>query len=172
MNWYTLDAQFLSYLRGFECRIPEIDYGQNALKPFFGALFEINDLVYLTQVSHPKKRHISMKVNKDFYKLYDKNNCLIGVVNLNYMFPIPKKYLIEVTYNNISNFKNFKDDTEKNKYITLLKKEMKEIKSKNIKDRASDLYKHKYTFPDCPISKRCFEFKELEQKCFEFEPKK
>lgn len=168
MKWYTLDEQFLSYLRKYDTRIPKIDYGKNALKPFFGALFEINDLVYLTQVSHPQPRHLNMKESKDFYKLYDKNNCLIGVVNLNYMFPIPKKYLIEVGYNNISNFRNFKNNIEKNNYISLLKKEMKEIKSKNIKDEALNLYTHKYTFPNSSVSKRCLEFKELEQKCLEF----
>lgn len=168
MKWYTLDEQFLSYLRKYDTRIPKIDYGKNALKPFFGALFEINDLVYLTQVSHPQPRHFNMKESKDFYKLYDKNNCLIGVVNLNYMFPIPKKYLIEVGYNNISNFRNFKNNIEKNNYISLLKKEMKEIKSKNIKDEALNLYTHKYTFPNSSVSKRCLEFKELEQRCLEF----
>ncbi len=79
MNWCTVDEKFLDYIRAYEGRIPNIDYGADKLKPFFGALFEIGDLVYITQVSCEKKRHHTMKENADFVKLYDGNK-LIAVV--------------------------------------------------------------------------------------------
>ena len=63
MKWYTVEEDFLTYLRNYESRIPNIDYGDDKFKPFFGKLFEIGDLVYITQVSHPKSRHYTIKEN-------------------------------------------------------------------------------------------------------------
>jgi protein AbiQ len=166
MKWYTVEEYFLNYLRNNEKRIPKTDYSKR-FKPFFGSLFEIGNLVYLTQVSHPKTRHISMKQSPDFIKLYDENT-LIAVVNLNYMFPVCKKTLIHVEYKKIENFREFYNDIQKNNYIYLLKKEMKQIKKINIKNKAIKLYKRKYDFPENKISKRCFDFKYLEQKCAEY----
>lgn len=90
MKWYTVEDDLLSYLRKTEERIPKIDYGNHRLKPFFGALFEVDDLIYVTQVSSLKPRHSTMKEDLDLIKLYDGNR-LIAVVNLNYMFPVPKR---------------------------------------------------------------------------------
>lgn len=167
MKWYTVDEKFLDYLRGHEPRIPYINYGKDKLKPFFGVLFEIGDLVYITQVSHPQSRHYSMKENIDFYKLY-KDLQMIGVVNLNYMFPVFKDRLQDIDYKNISNFRTFESEKQKNDYITLLKREMREIRNKRLDEKASELYKYKYEFPDDAVSKRCFDFKFLEQKCIEY----
>lgn len=58
-NWVIVDEKYLDYLRGFEPRIPHSNYGEAKLKPFFGALFEVDELVYITQVSHPQTRHLS-----------------------------------------------------------------------------------------------------------------
>ena len=88
MKWITIPEHYLNFLRKTEPRIPHSDYGRNHFKPFFGALFETNSLLYVTQVSSPKTRHNTMKQNLDFYKLYDKSDKkLLAVVNLNYMFP-------------------------------------------------------------------------------------
>lgn len=65
MNWYTVESLFLNNLRIYENRIPHLDYGENKLKPFFGKLFEVENLVYITQVSHPKIRHNKLKENLD-----------------------------------------------------------------------------------------------------------
>ena len=64
MKWYIPDDEFLNYLRNKESRVPRTDYGKEKYKPFFGALFEIGELVYITQVSHPKERHYKMKSSK------------------------------------------------------------------------------------------------------------
>ena len=50
-NWVIVDEKYLDYLRGFEPRIPHSNYGEAKLKPFFGALFEVDELV--SQTSHP-----------------------------------------------------------------------------------------------------------------------
>lgn len=137
-------------------------------KPFLGALFSIGNLVYVTQVSHPQQRHKYMKEDMDFIKLYDRTR-LIAVVNLNYMFPIHKSRLIEVEYKNIENFRTFESEKNRNDYITLLKREMKEIRTRKIDEKAVKLYKHKYDYPSDRVSNRCVDFKKLEQKCIEFE---
>jgi len=168
MKWYVVDEEYLTYLRNYEKRIPEINYGEDKLKPFFGALFEIGDLVYITQVSHPKKRHNKIKENIDFLKLYNANQ-LIAVVNLNYMFPVHKSRLVEVQYKYIENFRKFQNEILKNGYITLLKKEMKEIRRRKIDEKAVNLYNHKYDYPLNAVSLRCLDFKKLEQKCIEYE---
>ena len=68
MKWINVDEEYLDYLRSFEKRIPKTDYGSNKYKPFFGILFETDNLYYVTQVSHPQKRHKKLKQQKDFYK--------------------------------------------------------------------------------------------------------
>ncbi|EGT3604705.1 MAG: Toxin ToxN, type III toxin-antitoxin system [Bacteriophage sp.] len=166
MKWCTIEKEFLDKLRNYESRIPNTDYGQEKFKPFFGVLFEVGDLCYVSQVSHKKSRHYNMTDNKDFIKLYNGNR-LLAVVNLNYMFPVHKSKLINVEYKNISDFRTFENDIEKGKYISLLKKEIREIKNKNVSQKAQDLYKFKYDYPNHFVSLRCLDFKDLEKKCFE-----
>jgi protein AbiQ len=167
MRWYTVNEEYLNYLRKYENRLPKIDYGDNKLKPFFGELFSIGDLVYITQVSHPKRRHYSMKNNKDFIKLFDGNR-IIAVVNLNYMFPVHKSKLYEIRYGEIDKLRKFDSERMKRNYISLLKKEMREIKNNNVSKMAKELYEHRYEYPNSRISNRCFDFKKIEQKCIEY----
>ena len=161
MKWCTINKKYMNYLREKEGRIPEIEYGSR-LKPFFSPLFEIEGLVYVTQVSSPKERHEKLKKSLDFIKLYHKDNSLMGVVNLNFMFPVPKELIIEITGTNISTYRTFDTEQSKSKYIDLLKQEMAEIIKNNIGINANDLYKLKSDKPDNPISKRCLDFKKLE----------
>lgn len=164
MDWCSVDEDFMDYLRNCEPRIPKTDYGADKYKPFYGVLFEINDLAYVTQISSPKPRHERMKNSLDFIKLYD-NGDLLAVVNLNYMFPTQKDRFSIVSYSNIESFRSFADDNEKNAYIGLLKKEKNEILKSNILAKAQKLYTFKYDFPDNNISQRCLDFKDLEEKC-------
>ena len=164
MKWINVDEKYLDYLRAHERRIPRTDYGANKYKPFFGVLFEIDDLYYVTQVSHPQERHKRMKQQRDFYKLYETNEKarLIAVVNLNYMFPIPKKYASDFKKKDIHLYRNFESEKAKSKYIDLLDTELKIINSMNFEDKARYIYNLKYDKPDDRISKRCIDFKNLE----------
>ena len=165
MKWIIVDEKYLDYLRGYESRIPRTNYGSDKYKPFFGVLFEIEDLYYVTQVSHPQRRHEHMTQQKDFYKLFDPNNSnkLLAVVNLNYMFPIPKQYTQVFQNKNINQYRTFSSEDEKSKYISLLALELKAINKLNLGDKASYIYKLKYDSPDNKISKRCIDFKEMER---------
>lgn len=168
MKWYTIEDEFLNWLRTYEKRIPNNYYGPNKFKPFFGVLFEIDDIAYISQISHPKEKHNKLKENLDFVKLYNENK-LLAVINLNYMFPVPKRKLIEVKYKYIDKFRTFETDKEREKYITLLKKELKEMNKKNLNEKAKRVYKLKYSNPEHRVSQRSFDFKELEKKCNEYE---
>jgi len=150
-------------LRTYECRIPFSNYGDSKFKPFFGVLFEVSDLYYITQISHAQKRHYKIKEAIDFYKIYHPNqDRLLSVINLNYMFPIPKSEIYPLEYKNIEECRTFEDDSEKSKYINLLKTEIKEINKRDFSVIAKDIYNKKYLYPDSALSKRCLDYKKLE----------
>lgn len=165
MKQIIVDENYLDYLRYIESRIPKTDYGSDRYKPFFGVLFETNNLYYVTQVSYPQKRHQKMKQQKDFFKLYDPDNPtrLIAVVNLNYMFPIPKEYTHDFEKKKIDTYRTFKSEQAKSKYIDLLDTEIKVINSLNLGEKALYIYKLKYDKPQDSLSKRCIDFKDMER---------
>ena len=175
MYWIDIDDKYLDYLREFEKRIPFSDYGTDKMKPFFGVLFDSEEFSYVTQVSHPQNRHKTMKQARDFYKLYDNENnhsSLIGVVNLNYMFPVFKDEIIKLEMSNIDTIRTFKNETQKSKYIDLLNRELKEINNLPIEKNAIKLYKDKYTYPESFMSKRCLDYRALENKAREWKSNK
>lgn len=154
MRWINVNEKYLDFLREFEKRIPRTDYGSDRYKPFFGILFEKNNLFYITQISHAQPRHLKMKNQPDFFKVYDPQQLsrLIAVVNLKYMFLIPKNEITPFVKKDIDTYRNFKSEEEKCKYIDLLDSEMRMIKTMNLPDAAKKLYQKKYAFPDSKIS--------------------
>jgi len=165
MKWIHVNENYLDYLRNVEKRIPKTDYGTDKYKPFFGVLFEKDGLYYITQVSHPQKRHQKMGQQKDFYKLFDLKNPkrLIAVVNLNYMFPIPKECTQEFEKKKIDTYRSFESEEAKSRYINLLDSELKAINKLDLGTKALELYNLKYDKPENTISKRCIDFKGMEQ---------
>ncbi len=165
MKWVNVNEKYLEFLRNFEARIPYTDYGNNKYKPFFGILFEVGDFYYITQVSHPQGRHIKMKQQKDFFKIYDSKepSRLIAVINLNYMFPILKTEVSDFEKGKMDTYRTFSSEKEKSKYLDLLDTEMRAINSLGISDAAKDLYNSKYAYPNSKIAKRCLDYKYLEK---------
>lgn len=164
MKWVIISEKYLSYLRTFEKRIPRSDYGKDHFKPFFGILFEIKECCYVTQVSSAKERHNKMKQNLDFYKLYDnKSNKLLAVINLNYMFPVPKSEIVNLEYSRIQDYRDFESDYQRSQYIHFLKKELCLINKLELNEAAGRLYELKYSYPENVVSKRCLDYKRLEE---------
>lgn len=167
-KWIIADESYLSYLRKTESRIPNSDYGNDHYKPFFGELFSVGNLVYVSQVSSAKPRHKTLKNSKDFIKLYFPSlvkgapDELIAVINLNYMFPIPRRLIQYLEMKNIDQVRTFRNENEKTKYIDLLNKELAAINTLRIDEKAKALYKFVEEYPQHPISARCFSFKDLE----------
>jgi protein AbiQ len=164
IKWKVVNEIYLNYLRDYyERRIPYSEYGDDKYKPFFGELFEIEDIVYVSQISHPQERHNKLKQNIDFYKIYHPDDGrLVAVINLNYMFPIHKSLLIDLQYKDIEKYRKFKSDLEKSKYIDLLNTELQVLNQLPIQENAFKIYNMKYEYPDHPVSKRSFDFRKLE----------
>lgn len=170
MEWLVIDEKYLNYLRNKESRIPKSDYGNDKYKPFFGILFETDNFYYVTQVSHPKQKHFKMKANEDFKKIFDpKSNRLIAVVNLNYMFPIPKAMYNKLQYKELDKHRTFKNEIEKSKYISLMKIELKVINTMGLDKVAIKVYNNKYDKPDSNLAKRCIDFKDMEKLALQYE---
>lgn len=168
-EWKIISEKYVDFLRkNYEPRIPHMDYGSDRLKPFFGYLFETDDFVYVTQVSSPKPKHNKMKDSLDFFKIKQPNGRLIAVVNLNYMFPVPKYEVNNLLYKNIDFYVNFSNDKLRNKYIKLLIDELKIICTLPLEQKAIDLYNRKINKPDDVVSLRCFDFKCLEDAAYEW----
>ena len=167
-NWVILDEKYLNYLRKTEHRIPFSNYGTKKYKPFFGVLFEIGDLAYVTQISHAQTRHAQLKNAPDFVKIFipDRNprnpDRLVAVVNLNYMFPIHKSLIENLEYKDIDKHRTFKSLQEKSQYINLLTKELAQINKLGLDAKARKLYEKKRRFPNDVVSRRCIDFCALE----------
>ena len=169
LKWITVDEKYLDYLRSnADKRIPRTDYGADKFKPFFGVLFEIGNLYYVTQISHAQPRHAKMKNALDFYKVYIPDNHsqspdkMVAVVNLNYMFPIPKTLTSDLKYADIGMHRTFVSQSEISQYISLLRNEMAAINKMNLETKAKKVYDLKYSQPEHPVSNRCLDFKMLE----------
>lgn len=164
MTWKIPDEAYLDYLRNnFDTRIPNCNYGPDKFKPFFGSLFTVGEMVYITQISHPQQRHEKIKENVDFFKLYyPKTNDLLAVINLNYMFPIHGSLLVDLEYRDIEKYRVFKDLDQKSKYIDLLRMEIAEINDRPICESAEKVYQIKSRYPDSFLAKRCLDFSSLE----------
>lgn len=167
-NWVIIDEKYLDYLRKAETRIPFSDYGTNKYKPFFGVLFEIGDLAYVTQISHAQPRHNHLRNAPDFIKVFipDRNptnpDRLVAVINLNYMFPIHKSLIENLEYKDIEKHRTFQSPQEKSQYIDLLTKELAQINKLNIETKAKKLYEKKKRYPNDSAAQRCIDFCSLE----------
>lgn len=171
MHWCQIDKSYLDYLRNHEKRIPYSDYGSEHYKPFFHSLFKLDSgLEYVAQLNHAQRRHRKMRDMPDFKRIFipvrrrngETTKHLAAVVNLNYMFPVPSKLLINVYPSNIEEFREFKNEKVKSKYIDLLNKELKVLNNSSLESKAQKLYQLRLNYPDNKICKRCFDFKELE----------
>lgn len=165
MKWCTIRKEYVEYLKRFDKRIPNVEYGEYKFKPFFSPLFEKDGLIYVTQVSSPKDRYLNLKEQIDFIKIFNNKN-LIAVINLNYMFPVPKDEIIYISYKDIGKYRKFTSEESKESYILLLKTELKAIKEKKVDLKAHNLY---LQLPNNNfLQNRCLDFLMLEEKGNEY----
>lgn len=166
MEFYVINEEYLNYLRSNEKRIPITDYGMDKYKPIFGVLFKEDGLSYVANLSSHKDKHDKRKANIDFIKVYD-NSKVISVINLNYMFPVLDCYMTKLDYKSFYHQQiiSGKDPIDANKYIGFLKKQENKITKmqEKICSNALKVYHLKYSFPDNDISKRCLDFKKLNE---------
>lgn len=69
-------------------------------------------IMVLTNITHFLESFLKMKNQPDFFKIYDPQELsrLIAVVNLNYMFPIPKNEVTLFVKKDIDTYRTFKSE--------------------------------------------------------------
>lgn len=165
LKWYIVDKEYVSYLKEFDNKVENIDYS-NRFKPYLGIIITINEINYYVPISSVKEKHYKMNEDIDFIKISE-NDRILGVLNLNNMIPIDNDSVKNLKYSEIEKYRNFKTNKEKSLYISLLNMELELINSRieKIKANAFKLYNEKNNRPNSKISKRCYDFKVLEEKC-------
>lgn len=159
LHIYEINDDYIEYLESFDNRVAYTKKGNRTFKrKYVGIVLKINNCNYFASLSSFKPKHKNMKTSLDFIKLRD-----LAVINMNNMIPVPLTEVTQIDFNSIQ---------DKN-YANLLSKEYKLIKKMeiNIQKKAENLYKHKITNGNnTPLSKRCCDFKLLEEKMKEYNP--
>lgn len=170
MDWYAVDKDYITYLKGFDNKVGDVDYG-DLLKPYIGVVIEVNACKYYIPVSSPKDKHNRMSNQVDFMKIFDTDGTrLLAVMNINNMIPVPDNCLTKIKYDEISNFRSFENANEETDYVQLLQKEKAFIDSKSaqIVKNATDLLRMYGLNPNSNLSRRCCNFPLLEEKSKEY----
>ena len=164
LKWYIADREYVNYLRKFDSKVENINYDKK-LKPYIGILITINEFDYYVPISSTKEKHYKIKEGMDFIKIKEDDK-IIGVLNLNNMIPISEDNVKKLKYKDIGQYREFSNDKEKSLYISFLNFELDLINKKmeKIKRNAMKLYKEKTNNPKSNVSKRCCDFKLLEEK--------
>lgn len=167
MDWYVVDRKYINYLTQFDSRVGYVEYG-NRLKLHVGVLLTIGAFHYYVPISSAKPKHQKMSNSLDFHKLQDESNgYLYAVLNINNMIPVPDNCVTQLKYNQVDNFRSFKNEKEKTDYVYLLQKEKALIDKIQtlLQSKALKLYQKCTAKPDSSLASRCCNFKMLEEKC-------
>ena len=169
MNWYLVSKKYIEFLKKYDNKVGNVDYGDN-IKPYLGIVLEVNNIKYYVPVSSPKAKHMNMKNNIDFLKIEDEGR-LLAIININNMIPVPNICLTQLKYRDIANYRFFKNKNEVMNYVYLLQLEKKWIDNNEnrIIDNACKLYNKCLKYPYSSLVSRCCKFKLLEIKCLEWE---
>lgn len=164
LKWYIADKEYINYLRKFDEKVENIDYNTK-LKPYIGILITINEFNYYVPISSAKEKHYKIREGMDFIKIMQDNK-IICVLNLNNMIPISNENVQALKYKDIEKYREFASDRERTLYIAFLSFELDLINDKieKIKRNAIKLYNEKINNPTSNLSKRCCNFRLLEEK--------
>ena len=171
MNWYVVDKGYVEYLKEFDDKVGNVDYGDDAFKVHTGIAYTIRDNKYYIPMCSKKAKHENMKNSIDFQKIEEVGTRrLLSVLNINNMIPVPDEYIEELKYDNIEKYRSFKNDKEKVDYIYILQLEMAAIQEMEdvLKEKAEKLYKKCEEKPDSKLAQRCCNYKLLEEKSKEY----
>ena len=162
MELYTIDTEYINFLKKFQERIWDNE-DNGRLRPYAGIVLNVGDNHYYVPLSSPKPKHVKMCDRLDFIRLEHKKQ-LKGVLNLNNMIPVDKSLIKKIDISSINN----------NYYKNLLNVEMIDIRRKQavIQRNASVIYNKTTKYKDEPQNQRlvslCYDFLLLEQKLQEY----
>ncbi len=88
LQLYYMDMKYVRDLHNVDDRVQSVSpqiHKNN--RPFVGVVVICNDKKYCIPLDHPKPKHMKMKNDVDFTRIFDGER-LIGVLNFNNMIPV------------------------------------------------------------------------------------
>ncbi len=174
IEFYTVDPDYIEYLKLFDKRVSNIDY-ENAIKPFLGIdLDDSTNYIYLVPLTSAKPNLSLKSEGITFMKLYDympatnKRIKFIGGLQINNMIPVPREELIKLDYSTIDSYKSFDTRQSKRQYANFLNKEKYYISMiyDKIIENAKRVRYITDVAPKCRIANYSCDFRLLENQCF------
>lgn len=168
--WVQFDRDFHKKMSEFEKRLPWQDYGPGRFKPFF-RLFSIGGLTYVSQVTSIKQRNKHLHSDLDITVVRDINTDKpLSMVNLNYMFPVFEKNIIDVSEEEIIEIiSHGRNEDEINYYIKNLAMQKEAIKKSSVYEKAVSVYQNIDKKDYLKVKGRSFNFEELETEVIRIE---
>ena len=162
LNLYHIDMKYIRDLAKADDRVMSVSpqIGKEK-RPFVGIVILCESKKYCIPLTSPKPKHLTMKNDKDFTRMFDKNGKMIGCLNFNNMIPVSDSVLSPV------NMKLHPEMREhERKYVSLLNDQLdwcNENQEAFIR-KAEKLYRLITENPDkLPLlTKRCCDFIRLE----------
>ena len=162
LRLYKVDIKYIRDLSRADDKVPSVSpqIGKDT-RPFIGIIVICGDKKYCVPLSSPKSKHQKMNNDKDFTKIYDKHENLIGVLNFNLMIPVDETVVSVIDFNIAPN------DTPKSRaYKNLLKDQLNWCRKnrEQIISKAEKLYVLVTQNPERArnLVRRCCDFGKLE----------
>lgn len=163
LHLYHIDMKYIRDLSRIDDKVmsvsPQIEKER---RPFVGVVVICNCRRYCIPLTSPKLKHQSMKNDKDFSRIFDKRDNLIGCLNFNNMLPVDDTVLYKI------DMKIKPGDNAKERAYKSLLNDQLDWCNRNIESittKAEKLYKIVTETPDKMknLTRRCCDFKRLEQ---------
>ena len=159
---YHIDMKYIRDLARVDDKVMSVSpqIGKER-RPFVGIVVICNQKKYCIPLTSPKPKHQTMKNDKDFSRMFDKGNKLIGFLNFNNMLPVDDSVLSPI------DMRVQKGDSTKERAYKLLLNDQLDWCNDNfdaITIKAEKLYKIVTETPDKMknLTRRCCDFKKLE----------
>lgn len=163
LHLYHIDMKYVRDLAKVDDKVMSVSpqLGK-ANRPFVGIVVICNYKKYCIPLTSPKSKHQTMKNDKDFSKMFDKENKLIGCLNFNNMLPVDDSVLMLIDIK-----VHPKDNERERAYKALLNDQLDWCNGNldAITAKAEKLYHIVTETPDKMrnLTKRCCDFKKLEK---------
>ena len=161
LNLYLVDIKYIRDLARADDHVMSVSpqIGKST-RPFIGIIVICNDKQYCVPLSSPKPKHVTMKNDKDFTKIYDGER-LIAVLNFNEMIPVNEGVICPLDMRPRPS-----DDEKTRRYKKLTTKQLDYCRKNQeaIIKKANKLYQAVYQDGTSRnLINRCCDFKKLEK---------
>ena len=156
LDFYEVSADYISYLMGFDSKVPQVDYSKQSRHDKFlcGIVLTINGHTYFAPISSfSEAQHTNMVIKNEQGKA-------ISSIRFSFMIPVPLS---------VANKKIIKDEPSP-AYRRLLDLELQFCRknAKAIYRRAKHVYNTVVNRKDAIMVKNCCDFNKLEIACAEY----